>query len=137
MAQSHVLSALIAKHSEIMGIIEYKQKELNLLKEKLNHIAESIPLFDESFDIDSISSKKYVKRNKYFDLGESTRLILELLRDSDNGYKSHEIASHLIKLKSLQNEDRKKLRRSIYGSLNHLKNSGKVVQEDSFYKISN
>ena len=57
MAQTHVLSALIDKRSEIMGIIEQKQKEINSLRQTLNYLDGSIKIFDEDFYIKSITPK--------------------------------------------------------------------------------
>lgn len=50
MAQSHVISALIEKHSELQGEIRYYQDLLQELKTNLDTITKSIRVFDPSFD---------------------------------------------------------------------------------------
>jgi len=60
MAESHVISALIKKRSELSGKVEYYEKLLNEFKEDLSSIDRTIHIFDENYNIKSIKSKKEI-----------------------------------------------------------------------------
>jgi hypothetical protein len=80
MAQSHVLSALIGKRSELMGLIDVKRKELEQLNQGLLSIDGTIKLFDPDFNLLSVKSKRHYAVDDVFGRGELSRLALEMLR---------------------------------------------------------
>jgi hypothetical protein len=80
MAQSHVLSALIDKRSELMGLIDVKRKELEQLTQGLVSIDGTIKLFDPDFNLLSVKSKRHYAVDDVFERGELSRLALGLLR---------------------------------------------------------
>ena len=80
MAQSHVISALIEKHSELQGEIRYYQDLLQELKINLDAITKSIRVFDPSFDTRQIKIKLH--RKNYFGLGKLMRNVIQKVKDS-------------------------------------------------------
>ena len=80
MAQSHVMSALIDKRSELMGLIDVKRKELEQLNQGLVSIDGTIKLFDPDFNLLSVKIKRHYAVDDVFERGELSRQALELLR---------------------------------------------------------
>ena len=105
MANSHVLSALLAKRSELMGIVEQKQKKINILKQHITSLDGSISIFDEHFDLSSIKSKRVMKKNKYFTHGECNNLILDIIRQHPEGLTLKDVINLIISKKNLSNDN--------------------------------
>jgi hypothetical protein len=76
MAQSHVLSALINKRSELVSLIDVKRKELEQLNQGLVSIDGTIKLFDPDFNLLSVKSKRHYAVDDVFERGELSRLAL-------------------------------------------------------------
>lgn len=93
MENSHVLSALLNKHSEIIGLINYHKKEVKTLIETLNHINKTIKVFDPKINLSHLKGKIYHKYNTNFKNGELSRLILTLLKDSSKPLTINEITN--------------------------------------------
>ena len=75
MAKSHVKLALIKKRSKVAGEIEYYEKLLKEYRENLTSIDKTIHIFDDSYDLRTIKSKRVVG-NSYFASGEATNMVL-------------------------------------------------------------
>ena len=87
MAESHVISALIKKRSELSGEIEHYEKIIKEYRENLASIDKTIHIFDETYDLRSIKSKRVIK-NSYFASGEATKMVLDVLRTADEPIKT-------------------------------------------------
>lgn len=81
MSESHVISALVAKRSELSGLVEHYMQEIKRMDADLHHIDASIKLFDPDYDLRTIKIKQHRKVNLYFKHGESARLVLDVLRE--------------------------------------------------------
>lgn len=100
MAESHIISTLTKKRSEILGEIQYYEQLMNEYKDDLSTINKAILIFDEDYDLDSIKPIKK-RRNKYFSNGEAKTMILDLLRNKKEPLKTDEIGAILGIIKGL------------------------------------
>ncbi|WP_103646387.1 hypothetical protein [Campylobacter concisus] len=78
MAQTHIISALILKHSEIQGQIKSHKESIQTLKVKLENISKTIKIFEPNYDLRTITPKAY--RIKLFKNGELKQLVIEYLK---------------------------------------------------------
>jgi len=106
MAESHVISALIKKRSELSGEIEHYEKIIKEHRANLTSIDKTIHIFDETYDLRSIKSKRVV-RNSYFSSGEATKMVLDVLRTADKPIKTDNLIDILADKKTLHFRDKK------------------------------
>ena len=130
MAESHVISALIKKRSELSGEIEYYEKLLKELRENLASIDKTIHIFDDNYDLRTIKNKKVIKKG-YFTNGEATKLILDILRTSNKPIKTSDLVDILAEKKSLSfnnNKERYSFSKNVSVALNHIWKKGLIEQ---------
>lgn len=96
---SHVLSGLIKKRSELLGLIDYHNKEIKIINDDLQHINASIKIFDPEYDLRTVQAKKYHRPCKHFKRGERSKLVLEVLRDSEKPLTSNEVCDIIKQMK--------------------------------------
>ena len=82
MAESLVITGLVAKRGELAGEAEHTRRELQRLADELEHVDATIHLFDPSYDLGAIRVRKRGHRNQWFGQGECQRLVLEVLREA-------------------------------------------------------
>lgn len=131
MAESHVISALVDKRSELAGLIRHYQEEINRLTGDLQHVDATIKLFKPDFDLRTIPAKAHRERNQYFKPGELGRLILDILRTAQEPMTSRQIACAVLDAKSLE-QNTKNVERFQTRALDTLRKqvaSGVVVNE--------
>lgn len=128
MAESHVISALIKKRSELSGEIEHYEKLLKEYRENLTSIDKTIHIFDDSYDLRTIKSKKVV-RNSYFASGEATKMVLDVLRTANEPLRTDEISDIVASKKSLflDGKDKINFQKSILYALNTSEKRGLVT----------
>lgn len=136
MAESHIISALIAKHSEIQGQIKSHQESIDALKTKLESISKTIKIFEPSYDLRTITPK--IHRLKLFKNGELKQLVIEFLKSNPNSPISA-ITEHIVCLKSISDEFRKSVYGGIYTILESLFSRGiinhEIIDGTKTYKI--
>jgi len=127
MAESHIVSALIKKRSELAGEIEYYKKLLDKAKSDLTSIDKTIHIFDDSIDLRTIKSKRVAKKS-YFSSGEATKMVLDVLRTADKPLKTDEISDIIASKKSLflNDKERVNFQKSIIYALNSCKQRGLI-----------
>ena len=101
MAESNVLSGLVAKRGELTGELEHHRRELDRLTEALAHVDATIRLFDPSYELDAIAARKRGGRRQWFGPGECQRFVLEVLRDAVEPLSGRALAREVVARKGL------------------------------------
>lgn len=110
MAESHVISALVAKHADLQGKIKSYQEAIKEARDEISTISKSIKIFDPNYDLRKIALKK--TRERYFKHKELTKLVIEYIKSNDN-VDINELTEYVMKVKALPQE----LHKSIYGEI--------------------
>ena len=100
MAESHVISALTKKHTELVSEVNYYKTKINKLVSQLDIINASIFIFDPEFDTSTIRTVNK-HQNRYFARGEARKIILDMMRERTNEehiYSTHDICEYQMKL---------------------------------------
>ncbi|MBK5073618.1 hypothetical protein I2492_09980 [Budviciaceae bacterium CWB-B4] len=134
MANTHVLSGLLDKRSELMGIIEQRQKEINILKQQISSLDGSIRIFDENFDLSSVKPKRVMEKSRYFSHGECNKLILDIIRLHPEGLSFKDIIDSIISSKNLSDNDN--ISKPVSAALHYLFKNQKLSKEKDIYKIA-
>ena len=122
MAETHVISALVKKRSELLGELQYYEQIIKEYKANLATIDNTILIFDEDYDLLSVKPIKK-QRNKYFENGEAKTMVLDLLRKKKIPLKTDEIGSALASIKNVDisvERVRKNFNKSIVSNLSIL-----------------
>lgn len=130
MADSHVISGLITKRSELAGLVQHYQAEISRITGNLNHIDATIKLFAPEFDLRTVRVKEHRKRNQYFKHGESHRIVLNVLRESGGVLTSRQIVENILRQKGLElsTDTIDQFQKSALNVLKRLENKGLIVQ---------
>ena len=129
MPESHVVSGLVAKRSELAGLIEHFMQEIKRMDADLKHLDATIKLFDPDYDLRAIHAKKHHKKNVYFKPGDCARLVLDVLREADCVLTTEKVALAVMRKKRLDSEDVelvKFVKRATVTALRHQANRGLV-----------
>ena len=95
MAETHVLSALIAKRAELAGKIEHLQDQVRSMVIDLDNVDHTIHLFDPTIELAEISKRPVPPRHSAF-RGEVSRIVLETLRNAKRPLTSSEIGQRVL-----------------------------------------
>jgi len=128
MAETHVISALVLKRSELLGEIKYYESLVKEHKENLSTIDKTIHLFDSSYDLRTIKSKKVI-RDRYFKNGEAVVLLLDALRELKRAAKTDELTEIIATVKKLplgSDYERATFQKAIVASLSRAADNGLV-----------
>lgn len=96
MAESHVVSGLVSKRSELAGLLLHHQKAMRQLSAAIGNIDGAIKLFDPDYDLRTIKSVAVRKQNSWFGHGETPRMILDALRVTNTPLSTRQIGEHMI-----------------------------------------
>lgn len=117
MAESHVITGLVAKRAELMGLIDHHRKEIERLTHDIAALDAAIKLFEPDYRIRSIKPKRYQRKNSFFKNGEAGRAVLEVLRKAENPLSTQEIAHSVMAEKGIAPEHEKPLQASLLTTL--------------------
>lgn len=133
MAESHVVSGLVAKRSELAGLVTDYQNKIDRLRVELEHIDATIKVFDPQYDLRTLPVKAVRKRNKYFRHGERQRLVLDVMREAGEAMTSRQVARALLQRKEVEATPFlvEQFQKAALGSLRILEASGTLVLEDA------
>ena len=137
MAESHVISALVSKHSELQGNIKYYQDIISKLKSELETIDRAITIFDPSYKTTFIRAKR-ISNASYFPHGELNRRIIECLKIKPSTV--NEIAEYVFKDEEVDGALIAKYRQNISSLISKLIKRGTISlfidNGVKFYKIA-
>lgn len=130
MAESHVVSGLVAKRAELTGRIEHFQAQIRQISMDVDHLDATLQLFDPDYDLLSIKPKGIRSSNPWFAKGEISRLALDALRTASAPLSTCDIADTLIARKGIVikgTKERDRLIKSLLWMLQQRRKRGTVA----------
>jgi len=106
MADPIVVSQLIAKRSELAGLVDAKRGELNAILKDLAHIDAVIKIFDPDKVPELLPVKQYRPKDQHFARNELMRRTLDTLRLAGKPMRAREIAVQIAADKGLETDTR-------------------------------
>ncbi len=133
MAESHVVTGLVAKRAELAGRIAACRQELGLLEAHVGHLDGTIKLFAPDYKLEGLRAKPPRRRNRFFIQGECQRLILEIFRDAAQPLSAPRLAEALARGKGLEASPAvtEALRKSALGAVKRLVGKGVIAPAGS------
>ena len=128
MGESHVLSGLVAKRSELAGRVEEIQQELEKTVDELRTLEKAIRIYDPSYDLRSIRTKRIRKKGKFFEHGEASRFVLDALREADGPISTNGMADLAAAAKGVKAADMSGLRACVLATLSRQRINATVVE---------
>ncbi len=130
MPKSHVLSGLIAKHSELSGEIDYHQNQIKQIRADISTVSAAIKVFNPEYDLRTIKPKGVRTKSQIFKHGESSTLLMDVIREADRDISTTDIVAEVAKRKGVDLEeiDRRAFTASLFTVLKRLQ-SKKIIEE--------
>lgn len=128
MAESHVITGLVSKRSELAGLVDHHRKEIARLGDDLKALDAAIKIFDPDYNLSTVKAKAHRVKNSFFEHGEATKLILDVLRDAGGKLDTMEIGNSIANRKGiiLDTIDDKAFRACIITAMSRLRSKGTV-----------
>lgn len=105
MADTHVISALRAKRTEISGHIHDLEKRIARQRANLANLDATILLFSPGANPDAIPAKRPYRRTRYFGRNELSRLMQDTLRTASGPLTSAEVAVAVMQANGMPCDD--------------------------------
>jgi len=130
MAESIVVSGLVAKHREIAGRIDHHRKEIERLGAGLTHLDATLKLFAPDLDLRSLKPKLHRQRNVVFRPGQVPRFILDALREAVRPLTGHALGEQAVALKGLDSgpETLRAVQKSLTTALKTIAGKGTITE---------
>ncbi|WP_086739010.1 hypothetical protein [Erythrobacter colymbi] len=128
----NVISGLLTKRAEIAGLVEGLQDRLREALINLDHIDQTILLFDPEADLAEVKAKPLPPRHIAFK-GQVTRSILQMLRATGESLDSKAITLRLMAERELNTADAKLLKtiqKRVGAALRNMRDRGLVTSDD-------
>ena len=135
MAESHIVSGLVAKHSELTGLIQFHRTAMERVATDLHHLDATLKLFAPELDLRSLGARRVRKASvgggfKRFKSKESHTLVLDQLRVATEPLSAAMICTTIMANRGM--EETKDLRisiqRTLTGTLRRLEKRGLVKE---------
>lgn len=127
----NVLSGLLMKRAQVAGLVEGLQDRLREAMINLDHVDQTILLFDPEADLAEVKAKPLPPRHVAFK-GQVTRAILSMLRTSDEALDSKSITLRLMAERELNAADKKLLKtiqKRVGAALRNMRERGLVSSQ--------
>jgi hypothetical protein len=105
MSETHVISALRRKRSEISGHIHDLEKRIARQRTNLSNLDATIRLFAPGTNPDAIPPKRRYRRTRYFARNELSRLVMGALRLAMGPLAAADLASAVMQAKGMYFDD--------------------------------
>jgi hypothetical protein len=135
MAESHIVSGLVAKHSELAGLIKFHRSEMERVAVDLKHLDATLKLFAPEMDLRSLGTRRVRKASigggfKRFKCKESHKLILDQLRVANEPLTTATICTAIMADRGIEvtKELRTSIQRTLTGSLRRLCLRGLIIE---------
>lgn len=130
MAESHVISGLVSKCSELSGQRDYYQEQINELDRDIATLHGAIKVLDSDYDLRTIKGKQHRQKNSFFKMGEGNRLLMDRLREAGGPVTTTELVEQSAQVKGydLTQIDRRAFTASLFTILKRLQSNG-IVEE--------
>ncbi len=134
MAESHMVSGLVAKHAELAGLIQFHRAEIERVAADLKHVDATLKLFSPEFDLRSLGVKRVRKSSlggfKRFKGNESQTIVLDQLRQAKKPISATMICTALMVARGIEDtrEMRISINRTLTGTLRRLEKRGLVKE---------
>jgi hypothetical protein len=96
MAETHVVSGLAAKRSELTGQIQHYQTLIQRLTADVAHIDAALKIFAPNFDLRTVRTKAYRAKVSIFRHGDALVQVLDVMREAGEPVTSSQIAQTLL-----------------------------------------
>jgi hypothetical protein len=127
MAETHVVTGLLAIRAELLGKIEYAHKQIAKFNSDITHIDATIKLIEPELNIATNKPREYRVRLSPFKNGEIPVMVLDLLRKSDLPLSTTDIAYAIAKAKGLEDgKDYNKAVKPIHAALQRMRRRGMI-----------
>ncbi len=126
---SHVLAGLIRKRQEIAGELDGVQAKLRQLILDIDAVDATIRLFQPDIDLDVVKVRPTPRRHEA-SRGDTSRLILSLLREASEALSHRETAQRVMTARGLNLADRalcQTMRDRVGASLRGMRQRGRVA----------
>ena len=124
MAETHVVSGLVGKRSELAGLVAHHHQEICRLEGDLQHLDAAIKLFAPEFDLRGVKGKQYRRYSRLFKQGECYRLCLDILREIGGSATTSTVAARIMSAKGIAADQKKTVNDSVNNSLRYAEQSG-------------
>ena len=130
MTESHVISGLVAKCSELAGKLDYHQNQIKQVQQDIVALQSAIKVLDSDYDLRTIKSKQHRQKNSFFKPGEGNTLLLDGLREADGHITTTELVESVAEVKgyNLEKIDRRAFTASLFTIMKRLQSKG-IIEE--------
>src|SRR4051812_8749627 len=104
MAETHVMSGLIAKRAELAGMLEHHQAMVRQLLMELDALDQTLRLFDPDIELSEIKPKPLPPRHAAYK-GEVARIVLSTLRQAGRPCSTQELTMHVMAERGMNTAD--------------------------------
>lgn len=123
MTETHVITAVTDKRSELLGLIKHHQTHIQRLSINIDQLDATLVLFDPDYDFRKAKSKGIRVVNPWFKQGEVPRLLLEHLGKLEQPASTTQLTDYLIQLKGVgvaELKERDRLSKLVFGALKRM-----------------
>ena len=130
MTESHVISGLVAKCSELSGKLDYHQNQVKQTQQDITALQAAIKVLDADYDLRRIKRRQYRQKNHFFRPGEGNTLLLDGLREAAGHVTTTDLVEGIARTKGydLEKIDRRAFTASLFTIIKRLQNKG-IVEE--------